>query len=618
MTPMTPELTDAMRRINGLLQSGDFRGAGTELEAILAASPEFVEALRLLAGTRQALGDPAAAEELLRRALALDPSWAPTLASLGELLLGSGRGAEAEPLLKRAAGASPAYPRAALLLARYYNEAGRPAAALEAAAPLCLAGKADAELSAQHIASLAALGRAPEAVAVYRRVAAAAPGNPATTHALALALNATGQHEEAARVARSVLRRGYCAAALYDTYARSLIAQGDREPAEEALRECLRLDPRRVEAQSNLAQLVWLRTGEVAQATAELDRALQSFPGDEALWAAKAALLQGAGDPRAAYECLAPWAARPQAQPALLLRASLAALEFDPASALVLAERALKLVPANAAARTVLAAALLGIGDASAALGHCERLLANDPDEQYLIALQTTAWRLLGDQRYAQLCDYPHLVMPLELEAPPSWRDMASFLAELRVSLNRLHDPQGHALLFQSLRHGTETTQDLSRSNDPAIRALFSAFAAPINRYLAHIGHGTDPLRRRNNGRWRFNGAWSVRLRAAGFHAIHTHPRGWISSACYLELPDSMGDERSDEGILTFGQPGVRTSPPLGTEFSVRPRVGMLVLFPSYFWHGTVPFHSSQPRLTVAFDAVPEPQAAATSQVRSR
>jgi len=30
------------------------------------------------------------------------------------------------------------------------------------------------------------------------------------------------------------------------------------------------------------------------------------------------------------------------------------------------------------------------------------------------------------------------------------------------------------------------------------------------------------------------------------------------------------------------------------------------VLFPSYFWHGTLPFHSDQPRLTVAFDVVPE------------
>ena len=47
------------------------------------------------------------------------------------------------------------------------------------------------------------------------------------------------------------------------------------------------------------------------------------------------------------------------------------------------------------------------------------------------------------------------------------------------------------------------------------------------------------------------------------------------------------------------------TSPQLAAEFSVRPEVGQLVLFPSYFWHGTLPFHSAQPRLTVAFDVVP-------------
>jgi hypothetical protein len=32
----------------------------------------------------------------------------------------------------------------------------------------------------------------------------------------------------------------------------------------------------------------------------------------------------------------------------------------------------------------------------------------------------------------------------------------------------------------------------------------------------------------------------------------------------------------------------------------------MLVLFPSYFWHGTVPISGNQTRLTVAFDAVPD------------
>src|SRR5947207_160654 len=606
MAAMTPALFDAMRRINELLRAGSFRAAHDQLETILAANPGFVEALRLLAGTKQVLGDAAAAEELLRRALTLDPNWTPTLATLGELLLGSGRASEAEALLQRAAGGSPPYPRAALLLARYYNDTGRPAQALAVAGPLCTGGKADAELAAQHISALVALGRQEEAVAGYRSLVAAAPDNLAAAHALAIALNTTGQHEEAERVAQHTLARGHKTAALYNTYARSLIALGALDRAEAALRDCLQLEPRLIEAQDSLAQLIWLRTGDVAQATAVLDDALRTFATDEALWAAKAAILQGAGDARAAYACLAQWAARPQAPPTLLVRAALAALEFDSASALTLAERALRLLPANAAARSVVAAAQLGIGDARGALQHCETLLTNSPDDQYLIALQTTAWRLLGDDRYAQLCAYRSLVFPLQLEAPPPWPDMVSFLADLRVSLNRLHNPHGHALLFQSLRHGTETTQDLSRSADPVIQALFESFAAPIGRYLERIGHGADPLRRRNNGRWRFNGSWSVRLHTSGFHTNHVHPRGWISSACYIELPDGMSDPRSEEGVLTFGQPSLVTTPALSADYSVRPEVGLLVLFPLSCWHGTLPFHSDQARLTVAFDAVPD------------
>jgi tetratricopeptide (TPR) repeat protein len=595
-----------MRRASALLQAGDFRVAHDQLEAIVDANPQFVEGLRLLAGTKQALGDPQAAERLLRRALEVDPAWTPTLATLGELLLTSGRGGEAELLLQRAVLGSPPFPRAALLLARFYNDSGRPAQALAVAAPLCIGGKADAELSAQHIAALNALGRQNDAVAGYRSIVVAAPDNLAAAHALAMALNMANQHDEAARVAEYALRRGYRSAALYNTHARSLIAQGALESAEAALRDCLTLEPRLIDAQNNLAQLIWMRTGDIAQTTAEFDRALQTFDNDDALWAAKAAILQGAGDARAAYACLAPRVTRAQAPPMLLVRAGLAALEFDSATALMLAERALHSLPENAAARTILVAAQLGVGDARAALPHCEALLANAPDDQYLIALQTTAWRLLGDERYTQLCDYKNLVVPVQLDTSPPWPDLASFFADLSVSLNRLHNPHGHPLLFQSLRRGTETTQDLVRSADPAIQALFRSFAAPIRDYLNIIGQGADPLRRRNRGTWRFNGSWSVRLRTMGHHANHVHPRGWISSACYVELPDIMNDARREDGVLTFGQPSIITTPTLDAEYMIRPEVGMLVLFPSYFWHGTVPFASEQARLTVAFDAVPD------------
>ncbi|MBV9344465.1 MAG: tetratricopeptide repeat protein [Gammaproteobacteria bacterium] len=593
-----------MRRIGELLRAGQLHAARAQLESVLARHPDYPEALRLLGGTQLALGEPATAETVLRRALALDPAWAPTLVTLAELLLAAGRTEEAEALLERAASGTPPMPRAALLLTRLYNDSGRPERALAIAAPLCASGQADSELVAQHVAALAALGRPAEAVALYRERIEADGTSAAVAHGLSLALQAAGEPAAAARVAAQALERAPASPALCLAHGRSLIATGEHAQAERALREAVRLEPRLSEAHSSLAQLVWLRTGDLGQATATLDTALRHHANDVTLWAAKAALLQGAGDARAAYGCLERWLQADGAAPALLVRGALAALEFEPAAAVRLAERALARAPDNRAARTVLAAALLGVGEAKGALPHCETLLARSPDDQYLIALETTAWRLLGDPRYAERCDYTRLVMPVQLEAPAPWGNLAEFLAALRASLERLHDPGGHALLFQSLRHGTETTQDLTRSADPLIQGLFRAFAAPIDAYLARIGHGNDPLRRRNAGRWRFNGSWSVRLRSSGFHTAHVHPRGWISSACYIELPAAPSPP-TRAGFLSFGTPSFPTHPPLPSEHEVQPAEGMLVLFPSYFWHGTVPFHGGGTRLTVAFDAVP-------------
>jgi predicted Zn-dependent protease len=594
-----------MRAVSALLQAGQFRAAHERLEAIVEANPSFVEALRLLAGTKLALGDARTAETLLRRALELDPGWTATYTTLGELLLASGRGGEAETVLQHAIAGPRADPRAALVLARYYNDAGRPAQALAVAAPFCGRDRMDVDLATQHVVALSALGRQAEAIALYSHLAGAAPDNPAPAQPLAIALNAAGRYSEAAPIAHRALARGFRTATLCLTYAKSLMAEGANERAETALRDCLRLEPRLTEAHNHLAQLVWIRTGNLGQATEALDHVLATYANDDALWATKAAILQGAGDSRAAYECLAPRAARAQAPPVLLVRAGLAALDVDSSAALSLAERAMRALPDNASARNLLAAAQLGVGDAQNALRNIDALLAETPDDQYLIALQTTALRLLGDERYAQMCDYRNLVLPLTIEPPAPWADLATFLADLTTSIDRLHDPNGHALLFQSLRHGTETTQDLTRSADAAVRGLFQAFAAPIAQYLEHIGRGADPLRRRNHGGWRFNGSWSVRLRNRGFHTSHVHPRGWISSAFYVELPDVMAQARTDEGVLYFGKPGILTTPPVEPEYSVRPTPGILVLFPSYFWHGTIPFQSPQPRLTVAFDAVP-------------
>lgn len=606
MNKIPASLHEVMQQVNGLLHHGEFRAAHDRLEPVVNDHPEFVEARRLLAGTKLALGDAVAAEALLRQAISIDPDWTPTLTTLGEWLINAGRYDEAEQLLHRAVTAKAADARAALILARFYNDRGRHADALATSAPFCATARSGPELATQHVTALAALGRADEAVAFYRRRVQASPDDLAAAHALAIALHAANAHREAEHTANQTLARGYRNASLSFTHARSLVALGAYERAEAALRDCLALQPQHADAHGDLARLIWIRTGDGEQATATLDQALQKFPGNDALRAVKAAVMQGAGDPRAAYACLAARVDNPHAPPALLLRAGLAALEFDPHTALELARRVQRKMPRDMASMKLMAAACLGVGDADEALTLCDTLRKRSPDDQYLIALQTTAWRLLGDARYRELCDYESLVVPYRLDAPAPWRSLDAFFVDLKRSLGKLHDAFRYRLLFQSLRHGTETMGDLSQSTDPVVQALFKSFDAPIRDYLGRIGAGADPLRRRNSGSYRFSGGWSVQLHAPGFHQNHVHPNGWISSACYIDLPDVMGDAQNREGTLTFAEPGILTTPHLPPEYEVHPAAGTLVLFPSYFWHGTVPFSGKQSRLTVAFDVVPD------------
>ena len=133
-----------MRRISGLLQTGQYGVAHDQLERLVASNPGYAEGLRLLAGAKQALGEVAEAERLLRRALELDPGSTATLTTLAELLLLTGRSAEAVPLLQRATQGAPPQPRAVLLLTRHYLDRGQPSLALEVATPWCAAGRADA------------------------------------------------------------------------------------------------------------------------------------------------------------------------------------------------------------------------------------------------------------------------------------------------------------------------------------------------------------------------------------------------------------------------------------------------------------------------------------------
>jgi hypothetical protein len=104
---------------------------------------------------------------------------------------------------------------------------------------------------------------------------------------------------------------------------------------------------------------------------------------------------------------------------------------------------------------------------------------------------------------------------------------------------------------------------------------------------------------------FRYSGSWSSRLHDNGFHVNHVHPEGWVSSCYYVAVPEVVKDERARQGWIKFGEPAIDVALKDPILRTIQPVPGRLVLFPSYTWHGTMPFHDRAARTTIAFDVVP-------------
>jgi len=410
--------------------------------------------------------------------------------------------------------------------------------------------------------------------------------------------------DEAEALGRTLLRRQEGPAAWHGL-GLTLQLQRRYAEAEEAFRAAIRHEPHYALAHEALSDLVWMRTGDLASAVGELDRALRREP-RPALVAVMVRHLVRAGAAPQAYQ-LALRAlphARPD-DPTLHVSAARAAQRLDdPRRAVAHAREACAAAPGRRALRELLAETLLQADDPAPALDILAELLATDPGDQSALALQALGWRMTDDPRYRELHDYQRMVRSYTIDPPAGWPDLAAFLSDLAGVLHRLHDT-GSRTLGQSHQGGSKTWRNLARSHDPVVKALLAAIRGPVGDYCAALASGGGPLAR-VGGDWRVKSAWSVRLAPGGWHSSHYHPDGWISSAFYVELPEGPASAR--EGWLKFGEPPFATAAGLQADHFVEPKPGRLVLFPSYMLHGTTPSGGERPRLAVAFDVVPADQ----------
>ncbi|MEO8301029.1 MAG: tetratricopeptide repeat protein, partial [Rhizomicrobium sp.] len=239
------------------------------------------------------------------------------------------------------------------------------------------------------------------------------------------------------------------------------------------------------------------------------------------------------------------------------------------------------------------------LGDPGKAAWLCEQALAQSPREGSCLALLSIASRMLEDGRDETLNGYDTLVRSFDLEPPEGFSDMASFNAELDRTLDRLHHGTGE-YLGQSLRGGTQTPDNLFGAGHVLIKKLRARIDQAVERYIAELADDPEhPFLSRRARNFRYAGSWSSRLRDSGFHVNHLHPMGWISSCYYVAVPDAAKDESTRQGWIKFGEPSFDVVLKNPVRRAIQPVPGRLVLFPSYMWHGTIPFHDRADRTTI-------------------
>jgi tetratricopeptide (TPR) repeat protein len=234
-----------------------------------------------------------------------------------------------------------------------------------------------------------------------------------------------------------------------------------------------------------------------------------------------------------------------------------------------------------------------------------QRGLQLSPHNQASLAGMSVALRMMQDERDEQLSLYDSAIRIFDLEPPKGFSDMAAFNAELNAYLDNLH-PQSREYISQSLRGGTQTPAQLFDAGHQLVQSLQTRIDEAMGRYIAELKQDeTHPFLSRRASGFRYTGSWSSRLKDCGFHINHIHPKGWISSCYYVSVPDAVKDAQARQGWIKFGEPSFAVSLNNPVRHAIQPAPGRLVLFPSYLWHGTVPFHDTRTRTTIAFDAVP-------------
>jgi hypothetical protein len=318
--------------------------------------------------------------------------------------------------------------------------------------------------------------------------------------------------------------------------------------------------------------------------------------------------------------------------------------EARPAEAELAARKALLLAPGEAACHAMLSLALLDLGRLPSAATAAEAALALAPRKPMLLNLAARIAARRGlYQEALRLVETCLDIQPFDIRAlatrpsllhalgraqdtPPLLdygrliRRIPSLILGSSNQANAFHRQVAAAIASAPALRPADPGRTLVGGARLATLAtlpgglgdrLLQLFEEAVVTYVAGLAQAACVVTAARPDRFRVV-AWASVMSEGDFERAHIHETGWVSGVYYPEMPANLTElDASESGAIVFGgsdmeEAGLRTP----TCFSVIPRLGELVLFPSYFTHRTIPFTGSGRRISVAFDARPASEAA--------
>ncbi len=422
---------------------------------------------------------------------------------------------------------------------------------------------------------------------------------------------------------------------------------GGQDKAEELLRRAVDIDPTSLVALSRLASTL-LTCGRESEAIEVLVRAREIDSSDPRIASAHAhALLENGDFDKAievADEALALRADDPQtllvkgvalyqleryedAEQALQQVVSLQPNEInawlhlgqarlargDKTGAIDAFLEATKVAPDLANATSQLANALNCAERCDAAVNVCDAFLERHPTAAAVMLVKTLALRDMGRAEEAEaLLGQESLIVARPAEVPARFDDLNAFNQSLERVV-REHPSFGHVHTNRATEHGLQTGS-LMIDPSPEMRTfarLVDGRIRAVLRELRAAGLDEHPWVKFAPKSWIVN-AWGVVLGDQGHQTAHMHPEAWLSGVYYVTIPEEgIGTGYGQDGWIEFGSPAeqflAKVTPPTRR---VQPEPGLLVTFPSFSVHRTIPFRGKGERLSIAFDVFAAPDGA--------